>query len=104
MNSRYRVDFERLEWQSPMDGVRHKFIDRDGLRIRLVEYSSSMPPHWCERGHHGYLIEGRMEIEYAGSKVAYGPGDGISIPDGPDHRHRGVVLTGRALVFFVERP
>jgi quercetin dioxygenase-like cupin family protein len=103
MTVRHRVDFSQLQWQSPMSGVRHKFLDQGGLRLRLVEYSKEMPPHWCERGHHGYLLEGRIEIEYDSGREVYGEGDGISIPDGPEHRHRAAVLSAHALVFFVER-
>jgi hypothetical protein len=64
MTVRYKAEFDKLEWESPMIGVRHKYIDQNNSRIRLVEYSIEMPPHWCEKGHFGYLIEGRMEIEY----------------------------------------
>jgi quercetin dioxygenase-like cupin family protein len=82
--------------------VRHKCIERDGVRLRLVEYSKEMPPHWCESGHYGYVIEGRLEIEYENEKVTYNPGDGIYIPNGPAHKHRGRVLSEKATVFFVE--
>jgi quercetin dioxygenase-like cupin family protein len=99
----YKADFAKLEWESPVAGVRHKFIDQNNVRMRLVEYSKAMPPHWCVKGHYGYLIEGQMEIEYENSTVIYNPGDGIFIPDGPDHKHRGRVLSGKALVFFVEK-
>jgi quercetin dioxygenase-like cupin family protein len=83
--------------------VRHKFIEQNGVRMRLVEYSQEMPAHWCEKGHYGYLIEGQMEIEYENSTVTYKPGDGIFIPDGPEHKHRGRVLSDKVLVFFVEK-
>jgi quercetin dioxygenase-like cupin family protein len=99
----HKADFARLEWASPIAGVRHKFIDQDQVRLRLVEYSKEMPAHWCEKGHHGYLLEGQLEIEYENSTMAYHPGDGIFIPDGPEHKHRGRVLSGKVLVFFVER-
>ena len=78
-------------------------MDHDGQRIRLVEYLKEMPPHWCEKGHCGYLISGRMEIEYPHAKMTYNPGDGIFIPDGPEHRHKGRVLSEKALVFFMEK-
>jgi quercetin dioxygenase-like cupin family protein len=103
MAFQHRVDFGRLEWQSPMTGVRHKILDQDGVRLRLVEYAKEMPPHWCERGHHGYLLAGRMEIEYDSGREVYGPGEGITIPDGPEHRHRATILSDTALVFFVEQ-
>jgi quercetin dioxygenase-like cupin family protein len=103
MTVQYKVDFDKLEWESPLVGVRDKYIDQNNLRISLVEYSKEMLPHWCDKGHYGYLIEGRMEIEYENSKQIYTSGDGIFIPDGPDHKHRARVLSERALVFFIEK-
>lgn len=102
MKISYKINFENIEWESPVAGVRHKFVDQGNVRLRLVEYSKELPPHWCEKGHCGYLIEGRMEIEYQDIKIAYHPGDGIFIPDGPEHRHNGKVLSEKALVFFIE--
>jgi quercetin dioxygenase-like cupin family protein len=99
----YKAGFEELVWVSPIAGVRHKYMDQDKLRLRLVEYSQDMPPHWCEKGHYGYLIEGQMEIEFENSSIIYKPGDGIFIPDGPEHKHCGRVLSEKALVFFMER-
>jgi quercetin dioxygenase-like cupin family protein len=102
MMVQYKVEFDKLEWESPIKGVRHKYIDQNNLRIRLVEYSKEMPLHWCEKGHYGYLIEGQMEIEYKNSKIIYKPGDGIFIPEGHDHKHRGRQLSEKVLVFFIE--
>jgi quercetin dioxygenase-like cupin family protein len=99
----YKADFDKLEWEIPMKGVRHKYIDQNHLRIRLVEYSKEMELHWCEKGHYGYLIEGVLEIEYKKTKIIYRQGTGIFIPDGPDHRHRGKALTEKVLVFFIEK-
>ena len=103
MPVRYKVEFDKLEWESPIEGVRHKYIDQNNLRMRLVEYSKAMPLHWCEKGHYGYLIDGQLEIEYENAKITYKPGDGIFIPDGADHRHRGKALTERVLIFFMEK-
>ena len=86
-----------------MAGVRHKCVEYEGQRIRVVEYSSDLPPHWCEKGHCGYLLSGKMIIEYADTEVIYNEGDGILIPDGPEHKHKGRVLSKKALVFFIEK-
>jgi len=51
MNFPYKINFDPIEWETPIAGVRHKYIDHDGQRIRLVEYSKEMHPHWCEKGH-----------------------------------------------------
>lgn len=102
MAVQYKAEFDKLHWQSPVAGVRHKVIDQNHIRMRLVEYSNAMPPHWCQKGHYGYLIEGRMEMEYPEATIVYNPGDGIFIPDGPEHQHRGRVLSETALVFMIE--
>jgi quercetin dioxygenase-like cupin family protein len=99
----YKADFDAIEWSSPMAGVRHKVVDRGDTRLRLVEYSQQMPPHWCARGHHGYVLEGEVEIEYQAGAVTYRPGDGIMIPDGQAHSHRARAVSDHVLVVFVEK-
>jgi quercetin dioxygenase-like cupin family protein len=59
-----------------------------------------MPPHWCEIGHYGLILEG--EIEYLNEKIIYKKGDGVFIPDGPEHKHRGRVITESVKVIFIE--
>jgi quercetin dioxygenase-like cupin family protein len=103
MSIPYQIQFNQIPWESPMAGVRHKYVDYDGQRIRLVEYSSELPPHWCEKGHCGYLLSGKMAIEYANTEIIYNEGDGIFIPDGPEHKHKDRVLSEKALVFFIEK-
>jgi quercetin dioxygenase-like cupin family protein len=103
MNTPYQIQFDKIPWESPVAGVRHKFVDYNGQRIRLVEYTQEMPPHWCEKGHCGYLLSGQMAIEYPDTEIVYSEGDGILIPDGPEHKHKGRVLSERALVFFIEK-
>jgi hypothetical protein len=99
----YKIDFSRIEWESPLAGMRHKCIDQGSQRVRLVEYSSELSPHWCEKGHCGYLMSGKMAIEYPDIEVTCNEGDGIIIPDGPEHRHKGRVVSDKALVFFIEK-
>ena len=44
-----------------------------------------------------------MAIEYPDAEIIYNEGDGILIPDGPEHQHKGRVLSEKALVFFIEK-
>jgi hypothetical protein len=56
------------------------------------------------KGHCGYILNGKMAIEYADSEIIiYNEGDGILIPDGPEYKHKGRVLSEKALVFFIEK-
>ena len=99
----YKINFSKIEWESPIAGMRHKYVDQGAQRIRLVEYTRELPPHWCEKGHRGYLLSGSLAIEFIDSEVTYNAGDAIVIPDGPEHKHKGRVLSDKALVFFIEK-
>lgn len=98
----YRVDFEALPWTSPMEGVRCKIHAEGDRRLRLVEYASTMPPHGCEKGHWGWILEGTFEIAFERETLVFRAGDGVFIPDGPEHRHRARSLTDTVTALFVE--
>ena len=98
----YKVNFDNLDWEEPLEGVRCKVCRQGDRQIRLVEYSREMPLHWCEKGHYGYILDGRFEIEYQNEKIVYQTGDGVFIPDGEEHRHRARVLSEVVKVVFVE--
>ena len=100
--SEHKVDFESIPWQSPMAGVRCKINRRDGMQLRLVEYTGEMEAHWCDKGHVGYVLQGRLEIRFEEEVVVVNPGDGIFIPTGSEHRHMARALTDVVRVVFVE--
>jgi quercetin dioxygenase-like cupin family protein len=99
---RYHVDFDRMPWESPIEGMRQKVFKSGTRRIRLVEYTPQMEPHWCAKGHFGCVLDGRLEIEFGEGTWTFEPGDGVFIPDGEEHRHRARILTDVARVIFVE--
>ena len=99
---KYKIPLTEMPFVEAAPAVRHKIHDRDGRRLRLVEYDQSMVPHWCERGHVGQILDGQMEIEFATGTVSFGPGDGVDIPSGEMHRHRARILSKRVLALFVE--
>ena len=98
----YRIDFSSLAWESPIEGVRQKAFTDGVKKLRLVEYTPAMPPHWCEKGHFGCILEGRFEIEFPDGTHVFEQGDGVFIPDGAEHKHRGRVLSEVVRVVFVE--
>ncbi len=101
--AQYKVDFRMIAWEAPMDGLCFKASKQNGKQLRLVEYTKEMPPHWCENGHIGYVLEGEFEIAFEGEVVIFKPGDGIFIPAGKEHKHMGRALTHIVkIVFFVE--
>ena len=56
------------------------------------------------KGHAGYVINGRIFIEFDGEKVEFKAGDGLFIPGGEADRHRGSVPEGeKALLVMFEK-
>ena len=98
----YRVDFNGIPWETPMQGVRFKVNKQGGRQLRFVEYTKNMPPHWCEKGHFGYILEGRFEIAFTNKVEVFNPGDCVFIPPGAEHKHMGKALTDVVRVIFVE--
>lgn len=99
----YKLDFESMPWEIPADGVRFKACQQSGRKLRLVEFTKEFVElDWCTKGHIGYIFEGKMEIDFGGKKIVFDPGDGIFIPAGEEHKHKGKVLTDVVKVILVE--
>ena len=99
----YRIDFESMAWEEPAEGVRFKAYEQGGRKLRLVEFSKEfVEPDWCTKGHIGYILEGQIEIDFDGKKEVFNPGNGIFIPAGQEHKHKGRVLTDTVKVILVE--
>lgn len=103
MHERCRVEFDRLEWQSPLPGARFKAHRDHGRQLRMVEFTAEfVEPVWCEKGHVGVVLEGELEIDFHGERVRYRPGDGIFIPAGPDTGHKARSITPVVRLILVE--
>ena len=97
----YKIDFGAMPWATPAAGVRCKVHAVGGRQLRLLELGREfVEADWCTKGHIGYVLEGQLEIRFAGSVVGLGPGDGLFIPAGEAHKAR--VVTGHALLILVE--
>ena len=100
--SQYKVDFNSIPWETPMDGLRFRAFQQGDKQLRLVEYTRDMVPHWCEKGHVGYVLDGEFEIQFERQTVVFQAGDGVFIPPGPEHKHMGKTRTDVVRVVFVE--
>ena len=99
----YRIDFESMAWEVPIDGVRFKAYEQGGRKLRLVEFAKEfVEPDWCRGGHIGYILEGQVEIDFDGKVIVFGPGDGDFISAGEEHKHKGKVLTDKVVAILVE--
>lgn len=74
----------------------------DGLRIRVVEYSSNYSAdHWCSVGHILYCLDGEMTTELSDGRVfKLVAGMSYQVTDGAS-AHRSKSMTG-AKVLIVD--
>jgi len=98
----HKINFNKIDGKTPLEGVKSKFYKHGNKQIRQVEYTKDMPPHWCEKGHYGMILEGKFEIEFENETIIYDKGDGVFIPNGKDHKHCAKVLSDVVKVIFVE--
>ena len=83
------ANFNDQTWENPADGVRQKCFLRDGLKVRLVEFSAEFKDHWCDKGHAGYVLEGTALLSMEdGTVLELSPGHALVLPSGPACRHK----------------
>ena len=101
--SKFKIDFDSLDWQSLLPGARAK-VYRDGAKqIRLVEFTSAfVEPQWCEKGHIGVVLSGALEIDFRGEIISYPEGSGIFITPGSSSAHKARSATPVVRLVLVE--
>jgi hypothetical protein len=101
--SMFKVDFGAMEWQDGRPGVRHKVYGEGSRQLRLVEFATSEgDPHWCDRGHIGFVLAGGLEIDFNGQVLSFSAGDGFFIPSGAGSSHRGIAIVPGTRLVMVE--
>ena len=97
------IDFDTLPWETQLPGARFKLHRKDSKQIRLVEFTSEfVEPHWCEKGHIGYVLEGTLELAFKDRLVTYEKGSGIWIEAGDGCAHKASSLTQFVRLVLVE--
>lgn len=100
--SNRRIDFATLDWQSPLPGARFKRFEQAGRVVRLVEFTDQLvEPDWCRKDHIGYVVEGRVTIDFSGTPVTYVAGDALFIRADPADKHMASVAVGEKVVLFL---
>lgn len=98
-----RIDFDTVEWEQPEPAMRCKTVVRGDARFRLVEFEKGFrEPDWCHAGHHGFVLEGEFQIEFAADVVVFRAGDGLFIPPGPSSRHKAMMLSDVVRLMLIE--
>ena len=101
---RGRIDWSAIPWRDAAPGLRVKEADAGSRRLRLLVFTSDYDrTAWCEKGHHGHVVAGRVTFMFDDGPVTLNEGDSLHIEDGPAHRHQTHVAEGEeALLVLVE--
>jgi hypothetical protein len=96
-----RISPDSLPWLEPAAGIRCQAVVRNGCQIRFVEFAPGFcETEWCPKAHLGYVVGGRMEIEFADAVEMFSTGDALMIA--ADDIHRARVVDGPVRLFLVE--
>jgi quercetin dioxygenase-like cupin family protein len=99
----FKVDFDALEWQPLLPGARAKVHRVGSKQLRLVELTSEfVEPHWCEKGHIGFVLSGTLEIDFRDQVILYHEGSGIFISPGSLSAHKARSVTPSVRLVLVE--
>jgi len=99
----YKIDFGSMPWERAAVGAKFKAYERNRRKLHLAEFTREfVEPDWCIKGHIGYILEGQMEIDFDGKVVVFNSGDGLFIPAGDKHKHKGRVLTDVVKIILAE--
>lgn len=95
-----------MRWEHAYPGQRQKAYVEGDQGLRLVELSEDYAEEeWCEKEHRGYILKGRISIIFnTGKTVVFSEGNGIFIPKGAQHKHKGRIAKGEMVrMIFVEK-
>ncbi len=96
-----RIPLTTLPTHEPAVGLRTQTAQHAGRQLRLVEFAPGFhESEWCGRSHIGYILTGRLEIEFADGVEVYSTGDVLMVEAGDMHRAR--VVEGPVRVFLLE--
>ena len=97
-----RAEFGTVAWESPVPNFRFKAIRRNGVQLRLVEFTRGFVEHdWCEKKHIGYVLSGQLSIEMPEGTALVCEGQGV-ILSGANAKHKATAVTDTVTLFLVE--
>ena len=103
------IPFQIIDWSS-VEKVEYigetgvalwQTIQFEGLRVRLVEYSSGyLADHWCQKGHIVHCLDGEFISELStGEKIKLTKGETYVVSDDLSS-HRSVSTSGVKLLII----
>ena len=95
------TSIEKVEYKGETGSALWQTIQFEGLRIRLVEYTSGyVADHWCEKGHIVHCLEGEFISELStGQKFTLMRGQTYVVSDDLSS-HRSTSINGVKLLII----
>ncbi|MGI8909618.1 MAG: hypothetical protein ACR2JR_03560 [Rubrobacteraceae bacterium] len=110
MDEARNVPFGGMEWADDAPGIRAREAEIEGARWAVVEYGEGASrDDWCEEGHRGYVISGRIEYHFDDGREPLRASEGEAFllppapPGGGAHRGRNVAPSPTRL-FLIDDP
>jgi quercetin dioxygenase-like cupin family protein len=94
-----KVSYARLDWKAGSHPLERKKAGGLGGAVLLRFEPGFADPNWCEGGHAGYVLEGRLCLELAETRLDVDAGEGFVVDAGT--RHRASNPGGVPVVLFI---
>ncbi len=111
MDEARNVPFGDMEWTDDAPGIRAREAAVDGARWATVEYGEGVGREdWCEEGHRGFVISGRIEYQFDDGRgpLRASEGEAFLLPPAPlgggAHRGRNIAPGPTRLFLIDDRP
>lgn len=102
-DSQDRLAFSQLDWSVVAPGARHKVVECDDKRMRLLELSREfVEEQWCHKDHIGIILSGILQLDFADRSERFNAGDGLFLRAGAAMKHKARAMSERVVLFLVE--
>ncbi len=111
MDEARNVPFGDVEWTDDAPGIRAREATVDGARWAVVEYGvGTGREDWCEQGHRGFVISGRIEYQFddGSGPLRSSKGEAFLLPPAPlgggAHQGRNIASEPTRLFLIDDHP
>jgi quercetin dioxygenase-like cupin family protein len=80
------VPLPEMPWQPGAHPLEHKKVSPDFPWTLLSFGPGFVDPHWCLRGHAGYILRGRLTLEFEDATLQIKEGEAFRVDPGIRHQ------------------
>ena len=94
------AQLNECDWVQLNDLVRQKSTSVEDKTVRFLELQSGFEEtQWCYKGHIGYIISGRMEIQFEHETKTFEAGEAMVLPAAIAHKAKAA---SKVTLFLVD--